>query len=325
MAIDLTNGMFALNIGYPTPAYPDAVAYSGSGTYLDPYILKDAQGNSMPTAKMTAATYEYLVRGSDKPTFTQSNSDTEQTLVLADFFCTGKPALYNVRHSSSAKNDINAEIRKLSGLAGFTAADFISKITGGNYALSAISDTYANLGTDKNLPSDATIFASSYGQVPLCNDLTLSMDFELLNTLYPGKLVYASFNGGKISCDTQSTAESSVVNITFTYDSDDATKHYDMLNIVKPAGTRMLTTGSLINQLPDSIGTRQEVFTAGENYGSLPGSTVQTTLLSSQTIDQIFGNKGTFKLHNTRTGNRAEQVYCLADSLNILMRWNTLA
>ncbi len=325
MAIDLTNGMFALNIGYPTPVYPDAVAYSGSGTYLDPFILKDAQGNSLPTAKMTAATYEYLVRGSGKPTFTQNMSDTEQTLVLADFFCTGKPALYNVRHTSSAKNDINAEIRKPSGLTGFTVADFVAKMTGGNYALAGVSDTYDNLGTDKNLPSDVAMFTQSYGKIPMCNDLTLTVDFELLNALYPGKLYMVNFNNGNIACDTQSTAESSVVNVSMTYDSEDATKHYDMLNIVKPAGTRTLTTGSLITSFPDSMGTRTEVFTAGENYGSLPGSQVSNALILTQTIDQIFGKKGTFKLRNARTGNRATQAYFMPDTLTITMRWNALA
>ncbi len=295
MAIDLTNGMFALNIGYLTPDRV-AVAMTGAGTLADPIVFKNSRNEALTDLNISEINDYVRLTG-----LSGATSNTSGKFVVSDILGLGKPSLYELSALSNSLY-INA-FRQTSGMA--------SMLLGAQYGVGiAQTDTYANMGSTFNTAADVGINAN-HAMPPIANtfDLLIDMDKIINNGKFTINrfIVQALYALVDNSTYNTSCPADMYMHITNTHDSLD----YDMFKATKAAADANITLRKKMSQGATATsstptveaGTSNRVYDLASSSGYGPMSTTQ--------VQAAYGSTGKTKLsfHSAYTGDKATQMY----------------
>lgn len=328
MAIDLTNGMFALNIGYPAPTVYDPDGVIGSGTLADPYMMT-VSGTPWPAAKLTDKTFALIA--------TAFGATKSNVRIMADFFNTGVPYPYLMsfnKLSTTAQWTLALDTFSLGSPWGTLGAPEVEKLKAiMGYQTCA---TFAEAGTMYNMANDVTTRsdndadgASNYryglglrfGGIPSMNTLNLPLDFtDLYNgaTNHGWTLSSSSGLGGSyipgvaFICDSSGNQTQAQVNINLYWDDlSGASQSYKMLEIIKNAGSAPTNTWAALKQCATPggalvTGAQGYFYSSNSKYYGTANNTLVTSLA---TLKTAFPGKGKLRLEIPKQASRNAQVY----------------
>ena len=328
MAIDLTNGVFALNIGYPAPTVYDPDGVVGSGTLLDPYVMT-VSGKSWPAAKLTDKTFAKLATA-----FGASKSNVR---IMADFFNTGVPYPYLLsfnKLSTTAQWTINLDMFSLGSPWGTLGAPELTKLKTmlGYQTCAAFADasTTYNMADDVTTRSDNDADGVSnyryglglrFGGLPSMNTLNLPLDFT---DLYNGVtnngwtvgntsgIASIGYPGAAFICDSAGNTTQAQVNINMYWDDlSGANQSYQMLQIIKNAGSAPTSAWAALKQCATPAGSLATgasgyFYSSNTKYYGIANNTLITSFAA---LKAAFPGKGKLRLEIPKQATRNAQVY----------------
>ena len=296
MAIDLTNGMFAFNIGYLTPDR-EAVSMAGSGTVADPIIFSNSRNQQLTDLTISEINDYVRLTG-----LAGASSNVTGKVVVADILGLGKPSLYELSASGNSLY-INAFRPNAAGTA--------AMLLGAQYGVGiAQTDTYANMGSTFNTAADVGININ-HAMPPIANtfDFLIDMDKIINNGKFTINrfMVQALYALVDNSTYNTSCPADMYMHITNTHDSLD----YDMFKATKAAADANITLlkkmsqGATATSSTQAVeaGTNNRVYDLASSSGYGPMSTAQ--------VQAAYGSTGKTKLsfHSAYTGDKATQMY----------------
>lgn len=296
MAIDLTNGMFALNIGYLTPDRV-AVAMTGSGTLADPIVFQNSRNEALTDLNISEINDYVRLTG-----LSDATSNTSGKFVVSDILGLGKPSLYELSASGNSLY-INAFRPGVSGMA--------AMLLGAQYGVGiAQTDTYANMGSTLNTAANVAINAN-YAMPSIANTFDFLIDIDKI--VNNGKFTINRLVVQALYAFVDSTASytSCPANMSMHVTNAGSGLDYDMFNATKTAASTTLTSLTKMSQgatatssdLNVVAGTNNRVFDLASSSGYGPLSTAQ--------VQAAFGSSGKTKLsfHSAYTGDQTTQMY----------------